>query len=102
MTGPNGAKFDKMLRSETLRKDDDALRVLRKHSPEVARKVEALDATVAALLAKLEAIEATQEEHARAAHTLLPPREPNGDDILASMARMTPEMRSALLSKLKQ
>ena len=43
----------------TLRKDDDALRILRKHAPEVARKVEELDATFAALLEKLEKIEAT-------------------------------------------
>jgi hypothetical protein len=101
MTGPNGAKFDKLLRSE-LRKDDDALRVLRKLAPEVAQKVEALDATFAALLDKLERIEATHEEHARARPTLSPPREPNGDEVLASMARMSPEARMALLNKLKQ
>ena len=101
MTEPNGAKFDKLMRSE-LRKDDDALRVLRKLAPEVAEKVEALDATFAALLAKLEKIEAAHEEHARARPTLLPAREPSGDEVLAMMRVMPPDQRAALLSKLKQ
>jgi hypothetical protein len=102
MTGPNGQKFDKMLRSEMLRKDDDALRVLRKLAPDVARTIEALDATFAALLAKLEKIEAAHEAHARIAPRLMPGREPDGDEVLQQMRVMTPEARAALLSKMKQ
>jgi hypothetical protein len=104
MTGPNGAggRFDKLMRSEMLRKEDDVLKTLRKLAPGIAQKVEALEATFSALLAKLEAIEATHEEHRRAARTLVPAREPNGDDILASMRTMTPDARATLLNKLKQ
>jgi hypothetical protein len=49
-----------------------------------------------------EQIEAAHEAQARARPTLSPPREPNGDEVLASMGRMTPEARTALLNKLRQ
>ena len=100
----NGAadRFDKLARRDGLQKDDDALRVLRKLAPEVARKVEALDETFAVLLAKLDAIEAAHEAQARQPSRIMAPREPNGDEVLREMARMTPEARATLMNKLKQ
>jgi hypothetical protein len=103
MNGPNGSKFDKMQRSEQLRKNGDVLRVLRKHAPDIAEKVEALDATFSEVLAKLERIEAAEAVlRASPSRIAAPPREPNGDDILASMRSMTPAAREALMVKLKQ
>jgi hypothetical protein len=100
--GVNGAKFDKLARRDGLQKDDDILRTLRKHSPAIAEKIEQLDATFSELLAKLERIEAAHEAQARARPTLSPPREPNPDELLATIAAMTPSARMAMLNKLKQ
>jgi hypothetical protein len=100
--GLNGAKFDKLARAQ-FQKDDDILRTLRKHSPAIAEKIEQLDATFSLLLEKLQKIEDAHEAQARLPSRILASsREPNPDDVLASMARMTPEARATLLNKLKQ
>jgi hypothetical protein len=59
MTGPNGAgvKFDKMLRSELLRKDDDVLKTLRKLAPTIAKTVDDIDMKFADILARLQRID---------------------------------------------
>ena len=103
----NGARdrFDKLARRGDMMKAgdaDDALRVLRKVAPAIARQVERLDETFAALLAKLGAIETTHEGHIRIAPRLAPAREPNPDDVLEAMRVMGPDARAQLLSKLKQ
>jgi hypothetical protein len=102
MTPPNGQKFDKLMRGEALRKDDDALKTLRKLSPAMAKTVDDIDMKFADILARLQRIEDAHEEHARLPARILPAREPNGDEVLREMGRMTPEMRASLLSKLKQ
>lgn len=76
--------------------------ILKRLAPEIAQTVDEIDGKFAALIDELAKIEATHEAHARAWPTLAPPREVNGDEVLAAMARMTPEMCAALLNKLKQ
>jgi hypothetical protein len=100
----NGAKFDKLARRGDMRKtDDDILRVLRKHSPDLAAAVERLDATFSAVLDKLQKIEDAHAELARQPSRIVATsREPNGEEVLASMRSMTPAAREALMMKLKQ
>ena len=115
MTGPNGAKFDKMLRSELLRKspskdgrlsradeDDDASRVLKRLAPTIAKTVDDIDMKFADILARLQKIEDAEEALSRQPSRILPPREPSGDEVLAMMRVMPPDQRAALLNKLKQ
>jgi hypothetical protein len=100
MTPPNGARFDKLMRSE-LRKDDDNLRILRKVSPGIAKAIDDIDMKFAEILARLQKIEDAEEALQRSPSRILPPREPNGDEVLAMMRVMPPDQRLALLNKLK-
>ena len=73
----NGApgKFDKLVRRNALRKDDDALRVLRKLAPDAAKTVEEIDALFAQALEKLERIERIYVEHQARPARLVPARD---------------------------
>jgi hypothetical protein len=101
----NGAadRFDKLLRRADMLKADDAMRVLRKLAPATARTLDEIDGKFAEILARLQKIEDAHEEQARQPSRILAgPREPDGEAVLAQMRTMTPEMRAALLSKLRQ
>jgi hypothetical protein len=102
MTPPNGKKFDKLMRSELRKDDDDSLRTLRKLAPEVAKAVDHIDGLFADILARLQKIEDAEEAQRASPSRLMPPREPNPDEVLASMMMMTPDQRAMLMNKLKQ
>jgi hypothetical protein len=99
----NGSReFDKLTRPE-MRKADDALRVLKRLAPDVAKTVDEVDAKLAEILARLQKIEDAEEALRMAPSRIVAPsREPNGEEVLASMRSMTPAAREALLLKLKQ
>jgi hypothetical protein len=96
-----GDRFDKLMRRDELRKADESLRVLKRLAPEIARTVEEVDAKFAALIDKLEKIEAAHQAHSKSPPTLAPGREPSGDEVLEAMRFMTPAARDALMMKLK-
>ena len=108
LKGTNGARFDKLMRRDALMeaaadiRDDAALKTLRKLAPEVAKMVDDIDMKFADILARLQKIEDAEEAIRARPARILPPREPSGDEVLASMQSMTPSTRSALLNKLKQ
>ena len=102
MTPPNGQRFDKLTRDDGLRKDDDNLRILRKFSPGIAKAIDDIDMKFAEILARLQKIEDAEEALQRSPSRIAPPREPNPDELLATIAAMTPSARMAMLNKLKQ
>ena len=89
-----GEKFDKMMRSDALRKDDDALRTLRKLAPAIAKTVDEIDATFAALLDKLGKIEATHEAWPCRGDASAGARADRPTSVLQAMQLMTPDARA--------
>jgi hypothetical protein len=104
MTAPNGAggKFDKLTRRDDLQKDDDILRTLRKFAPAVAKTVDDIDMKFADILARLQRIEDAEEAQRAQPSRIMPPREPDPNDVLRAMTAMSPDQRAALMMKLKQ
>jgi hypothetical protein len=90
------------MRSDAMRKDDEAMRVLKRIAPSIAKTVDAIDMKFADILARLQKIEDAEEALARSPSRIMSPREPNGDEVLAMMRGMPPEARAALMNKLKQ
>jgi hypothetical protein len=97
-----GQKFDKLRRS-AMHKDDDAMRVLKRLEPAMAKTIDDIDGKFAEILARLQKIEDSEEAlRLSPSRIVVTSREPSGEEVLATMRSMTPAAREAMMVKLKQ